>query len=507
MSMKKKNSDLDDIVREKLSKLNPEYNSASWNSLKAKLDGAQPGGRPSINNEQFDELIHDKVQGFEPSFQPSHWATLAARLEAQQTLNRTILRAKIFEFSAALLLLLFCSQWPAGDGVWQDALPVYEKSVPKASPHPANSLPKTNPDQPRASAEQSKDNIPTTTVSGKEKLEEISITPLAFGYMPRSFSLPSNHSGTQLSQQNNVLPLPSASGDMVESSQTANMSLRKELHKTLPINAYDVKPAEPTAAIGTIDLGSLDYGDFNTSDIPAIKPPQKKRFLRVGMMGAPDYNRIITPPTIIDKNTAAISVDRYTLGYSGGITLGFEAKKWEVETGLIYAAKHYTPLQILFVEGSVRDGFYGESLQHFELNTFYVPLNFRYNFYLKDKWRMYTLIGAAWHVVFQADYYVNFQPTSKLMPAPALEGTGSGHTTGIDQQNFVNGWFEGGSLLENSYFSVNAGIGIERYMTNRWSIFAQPTYQHSLLYLNPGLGPFKDRIHTMSILMGVKVRL
>ena len=79
----------------------------------------------------------------------------------------------------------------------------------------------------------------------------------------------------------------------------------------------------------------------------------------------------------------------------------------------------------------------------------------------------------------------------------------------IERYPETEGLLEGGSIIDNGYISLNLGMGIERYMSHRWSIFAQPTYYQSLLYPNTtnGFGPYRDKFNTMSIMFGVKIRL
>jgi hypothetical protein len=162
----------------------------------------------------------------------------------------------------------------------------------------------------------------------------------------------------------------------------------------------------------------------------------------------------------------------------------------------------------------VQSGFFGDGTKQFDLDVFQVPLNFRYNFFRKNRWRIYALAGVSLHVTTQSNYYLanpddfvtnNYRP----LPIPAGQTNPRSTTPTVRSKfdNFTKGWVEGGAFNKNSYLSGNVGIGAEYFITDYWSLYAQPTYGHSLIYLYDGLGPYFDRIHTNSLTFGIKVRL
>lgn len=501
--MRKKNSEFDDLIRNKLEGMQPAYDPASWQELQHKLDRIETAGQPAATDEQFDSLVAEKLQRVYPPYQRASWLKLVAQLDRQERIIRFVQRAKTIEVAVACLLLLFLGQAPMtlpGDAPFEAPL---EQAQAQLQPQTSTNAPTGNMLTPALTEA----NDSRSTAAGQNNSLAQGEQPeyVADQQLSASSDTPFINDYTAVkADQVHALPL---SAPVVPASQTPSPPLRVEMYKPMPINAYDFVPAEPIAAIGAGGINRLNYPEIHPEDLPKPQPLVKKRFVRVGMLGSSDVNRIITPPVTVSPQAENVGFDRYALGYGGGITLGFETHRWEVETGLIYAAKRYTPLQILYVEGSVKSGFFGASLEQFELNTVNVPLHFRYNYFVRDKWRLYAFAGASWHVVTQANYYVNFRPNAQLLQAPAPLDSDPARNTGLEEKNLANGWLEGGSFMQNSYLSVNGGAGIERYMSTRWSIFAQPTYQHSILYFGNGLGPYHDRMHTMSIVTGLKVRL
>ena len=76
----------------------------------------------------------------------------------------------------------------------------------------------------------------------------------------------------------------------------------------------------------------------------------------------------------------------------------------------------------------------------------------------------------------------------------------------FNYKNLSPGWFQKeGSFLQNRYFTANLGLGMERSIGARWSIFTQSIYQHTLL--SNGFGPNKDRLNTVSIFAGARASI
>lgn len=224
---------------------------------------------------------------------------------------------------------------------------------------------------------------------------------------------------------------------------------------------------------------------------PALLAHAVPRYFFFGMFGSLDYNRIVTPSDYF-LGTRLNEFDRYELGYSGGFSLGFATGRWEFQTGAIYSAKHYRPVQLLYQYGNSRDGYVTEQLKDVQLNILHLPVNFRYNFLQDDRWRVYAVAGASLQVAIQANYYIEREGNSRRS---------------VLNRYIDNGWFEGGTFTENSYLTGNLGLGVERTLTTRWSFFAQPTYQHAISFFNQGLGPTRDRISTLSVFTGIRVRI
>jgi len=511
----KRNKEFDRSIREKLENLAPGFSADSWDKLQDRLDSEDA-------QSEWDAQLAQRLRQIERPYNRASWKALAERLDLEEKRLNGIYSAKAKEllFMALLLwsttqFLSFPVQPPAPHQAYQQTQTQQGAPLPPVSSSNTEQLwPSLSPSD-AASTGQTSPSVKGISASTPEQTTAGEMAPVATAetsLLPTFATTPLLSGNPQL---DNVYFLPELQLlPALRNDPHAPMALEYFAEAPLPSEAY--VPANglltATSPIATSGMPQL----LPERDLPLEKalqqqPLPRKRFVRVGMMGASDYNRIITPPVRV--NTDIVTLDRYAIGYSGGITVGFESGRWEVETGFIYTAKRYYPLQVLYIEGSLKDGIFGGGIKQTEFDVVQVPLNFRYNFLSRDRWRIYGLAGASLHLVAQANYYIadlaDYNEVNQNFPPPR---TGGGRNEnerpeGLENQDFQQGFLEGGSMLDNSYIGVNFGAGVERYMSPRWSLFAQPTYYHSLYYPNQGLGPVSDRIHTMSLFMGVKVRM
>ena len=111
------------------------------------------------------------------------------------------------------------------------------------------------------------------------------------------------------------------------------------------------------------------------------------------------------------------------------------------------------------------------------------------------------MAGSSFNLITYTEYNFEEKPRS-VNGAPLLTPI---QTKLLDQKNFEKGALEGGDLISNSFFTINAGIGIQHNVNKRLAFFFQPNYQRHIL--DGGIGPNNDRIHNLSLQMGTKLLL
>ena len=496
---------MDRIIRQKMNRIRPEFRPGSWDRLAERLDEAEAV-------DTFDSEISSRLQRMRVPYQESSWAKLAARLELERRRIQAVLHYKVMEVS--LLLLIFITAW--------QHLPQQVEEVPSLPPGiPIAALeatPLLNDNGTEVAVAQETEAPAIDVQNGNEE----NITAVGDAFLADASadtkSSASHQTVTNWPNRTSVANTEPVSPLAVETTESI---VYEDSDAQAQLKTFFAQKAErlsspsdhfaTTGALAALDGGEtplLDYGDPEEL-LEFIRPVERKTFLRIGFVGSPDYNRIVTPTQEVVDGTV-VSFDRYSLGYGGGLTLGVEHGRWEIETGAIYAARRYQAVPTVYISGNLREGYNGIGLSNIELNTVQAPLNFRYNFILHDKWRFYAQGGASLNIVLGANYYVADQAEFAGIQRDPNGGTGTAaleKPAALRDKSLTAGWLEGGSFWDNTTLYGDFGMGIERYMSPSWSMFVQPTYRHALPLFNSGLGPYRDRIHNFGIGMGVKVRL
>ena len=512
---KRETEKFDEIFRDRLSELQAPFRAEHWGRFAERLDeGALEeeveAGTPDANLRELDTALSGKMHGYEVPYRPEHWDRMEHQLNRAFSWPAYVLRFKALELLVFLLLFL---------ALWQ-YLPEGSYRGPQAVA-PGTELPPSS-DENRSAAEQAGQPLngqsanPETAAAPDGTDTETYTASVGAPAGPNLGSvLPPPPPGEAYAKAalNPLSPLNGRKfAPLAESNATAQLpaGLNERLQNSA---ASESKPAaaHEGALAALLPIPGRDHypelGPQGLGEAGQIRPNRSKSIIRLGMFGSGEYNHIIVPAS--ESSRLSESFERAALGYGGGLSLGFDFGRIELGTGAIYAARQY-PVGLVYVQGSLGRGFEGDELRTTELNMINVPIHLRYDFVQRNRWRVYLLGGGSVQVAFQTNYYTANAPEFNFMPVMPAPPESDGAEKAIDRirQNGV-GWFEGGSFDDNAYLTANFGFGVERHMTERWSLFAQPVYQHSFYYFKniDGLGPNNDRINSLSLLFGTRVRI
>lgn len=514
---KREDHQFDEQIRQKMTNLRPETGAPDWSAFEEQLDAAEAldAGPAEAGPREVDEVIFGKMHQYEVPYEPAHWLRMEAMLNEWFTWPQYVLRYKTMELALFLLLFITCWQYlpklgapvagsqSAGQSDYTEVATdhqsinvtpaeIQEPSTDNATPGP-NRLAEEE-GQPSREVDKYSNNLltasalpepakeaPGQALTGVKNQVWAPMPPLLGSERPKSLR----------------------SNTMAETSELPVSSLMS------PVAAMEEGPPFGLAASALLpglpfEPLAVPEADLGDTKVRRIK---KRPALLVGMFGSADYNHILVPASSEKRLTE--SLERAAIGYGGGLSLSADFGRLEVETGAIYAARYY-PVGIVYVRGSLLSGLRGDELRTTELNMLSIPLHIRYDYLQHNKWRAYVLAGGAVQVAFQTNYYTAEAPQFDFLPAmppPVTDGPGESEIDRIRRNG--QGWFEGGSFKDNAYLTVNFGFGAERYFSERWSLFVQPVYQHSVHYFKniDGLGPNNDRINSLSVLIGTRVRL
>ncbi|MEL7122756.1 MAG: outer membrane beta-barrel protein [Bacteroidota bacterium] len=507
----------DQFISNQLNGVQPNVNADAWDKFESKLEAKELEEQTS----KFDMLVRHKLnQNYLGDYKNEHWLLLNERLDLMAYITN---RIAVYKFSE--LIILFLMVFYIGQSNDWKKVPIKENNtVIVAQEIISEDL--------SNQATEVKKLFPGTLETAKSIFAKAAATKKVEGSIPQQGNTTITSSNTAIVALEEPQTIANSEISVTAKEENVVEDEANALLTELPLleNANITSLEDPNQQLKYSLLAyndqALTFEDYRlkqldlleTNFISANNPVSIAHLLNrkedngldfnVSIFGTLDYNRIITPSF---KRLRMEGFDRYEAGYGGGLLFGMRWKKWELQTGAYYTAKHINPEPVKHVEGSFRDAYLGESLKEYHFNTLNIPLNFNYELFNRNDWRIYATAGASMSFVFQAKYDVVLVK-GKSANGYGLSSLGSAltpstHRTALDQVKFPEGLFDGGSFSENTYFSANIGFGVERSLMNRWSIFAQPTYHQGFIYLNEGLGPFTDKINTMSFFTGVRVQI
>ncbi|GEM_PF-4068881 len=498
----------DHILRKKLQQLDPPYEPSSWEHLEQRLKSLGLTRDPQDLSEivayklrqleeerhfnadwdtfaqmlahdeadattRFDDLTRQKLKGYRPKV-PSDWPRMHYLIEQHLTIHGRLHRYGVPQIILVLLLIFtlfpYVKLWMPN--VSWDLNPT-ELAATKAIPQPQivaiQPLRKEGP------------SLPSTTVTTATACVHRSKTAALFPpAIPTSFPsietpTPHTHQPKKLMQRISQEPpsfTPSPSTDeVIASLETAMASLRTE-------------SGHPDSA-------------------PSVEMHSIRRFY-IDMLTTTDVNLVISP---YDPVFGIPSDTTIAVGFGVGMSLAWQHNRWEWATGLIYNIKRYTPntpKQILGSLGYLIE----ENFTGIQLDIVQLPVSIRHQLGWHPRWRTYISAGASAHLVLSPFYDIRHReiaPLLALVPDSEKDPEKILSQSRLREKDFPVGLLRGGSLRNNSWWTLNMGLGVERQITDRLSIATQSIFTYDVKKL--GFGPNADRVHTLSLLMGLRWRM
>lgn len=489
---------LDKVVCEKLENLEVPLEANGWTLMQQMIE-AEETAEILESEATLDNVIYDKISNYQAPYRHHHWQLMAQRLEQEFSLRYKLYKYKVAEAALMMLLLLTIIRF----------LPLLETTQPKHSTNEAAPPTEFTPEI-RTEKNQQPDTEPVTyepsipvaaapsTPTGsslKAAKEEASIQPAStetgsFFYIGSALDL-----------------LPAWSLNSI--SSLSNASLAEVAAEKKVFDIVQKAPAHEFAS-GLLAQKSSPVASRFAWEVPQVahQLPGKKRDLRFSIFTNTDVNYVFTPPNKLSVFDTLVATDPDTTaasGYGGGVLVSWKKGRWEFQTGGVYSFKRYIPNTPIFlfqtVNYYIREDFHG-----IQLDILQVPVNLQYHFVDSGKWRVYGLGGISNHFVTSSVYQIKYRRipafTASMIPIPSSPDD---NRSIRQEKEFPEGLFDGGSLRDNYYLTANLGLGAERFLSSKWSIFLQPNYQHYLM--SEGIGVNKDKFYTFSIYLGTKFSL
>ncbi|MEZ4960101.1 MAG: hypothetical protein R2830_09840 [Saprospiraceae bacterium] len=514
-------STLDTLLASRLGSLEVAGQTPDWDVMQQMLE-AEETAELIENEAAIDNLAYEKLAHLSAPYRASHWELMARRLQEEYSLRHQLYRYKAAEISLMLLLLITIIRFlPYAADLYgrKDQAPQPQKTELR----PAVIAPLQNAGTAPVQAELEEGSEPQAA-TWDARVPASPVSPLAStpkGEPGSKHQIPSSKSSADalppafgesqalLNRQDNNQPSPLSLPPLSEIPIRTGEGQMQEQLLAKASHGKGVSAATEQSMIGKAEfLDLLDAQFIDTKSAKALPlltamPLPKKTEIRFSLFASTDFNYVFTPATRLNLIDTLVRVDNdtaFALGYGGGILASFKTNRWELQTGGVYSFRRYSPGYPKFTIETV--GYYiSEDFKGIQQDLLQVPLNLQYYFKNRGNWRFYGTAGASGYFITSVVYEIAVKRQPSFDPISGPDET----RTVFQEKEFPKGLFDGGSLEDNFYLTANLGLGVERYITPRWSLFFQPNYHHYLL--SDGVGTNKDKFYTLSFYLGTKVGL
>jgi len=189
----------------------------------------------------------------------------------------------------------------------------------------------------------------------------------------------------------------------------------------------------------------------------------------------------------------ANSMGGTSIGYGAGFVMASElSARIALKSGLLFAFRKHELKEnytLQSVDGS--NSYEVEKTKVSNLVIVEMPLDFQYTFFKNEKWKIYATTGISANLIGSRTYTGSQKTTNQ----------GLSVSTDINSDDYERGLFEGGQFTNNVFLSLGGGVGLERQLGDKISLYLLPTYRHAITPIAT------DFMSSFSINIGVKSSL
>lgn len=438
-----------------LNGLEAPYEPASWDALRQKMEDTAPAPDSGVNH--FDTRMKSVLEDMNAPFQSNHWDMLAARLDRIAVVKR-IRFHKVAEAAIVILIVAnFQAFLEGGARLFHMPAPVQE--APAAERPMANNHRKN-----RASQSNTVEVLPTLATSAlfETNLESIHTNSTEAG----------SAAITDLSTS-----APAAS--------TIGQAMIGPDGQPIPTG---IRPLTLMAALG-LDLVKSTEPQPMAAVLPIKVTDHKRKSTQTWLMayGGGYQHRLK------DDNSYSTRFSTPLAGVSAAIRRG----AWGVEAGLAYTHQQYTTATDVFALHQSGDNVFGTSYDQVQAGIVSVPVKVTRRLARFGKNSIHATAGATANVATEKNYKY------KQIEYPSLP---QGQT--VPNQPTLpaaNGVFEKGSVADNFYATIDAGVRFERKIAARLTAYVEPQYRQ--FAGGKSYGPQKSRMNSIGVQAGVMAAL
>ncbi|MBK9150004.1 MAG: hypothetical protein IPM26_03070 [Saprospiraceae bacterium] len=485
----------DRIIQKKLKNYNPDNSTADWSAFLSSLQ-AENDLTDLYHDMEFDDKVREEVKKIQTGSPSLHWMKLKQALQIIDERKRELWAAAF----AQLLIVL------SSITISLDYLPYLPKS-PEYNEYATGQIQKDNKKQ---IAGNEKINFDKHTKAVKANIKPWeSLNILKTSNDSDYTDLVNVNMSYAIQDDVSVIPVVFENKQILDkpvSGQESYLSLIGEVmaDEYGTSTYHNITAFSPTYKSENVDAFIAYRSDEQktTGADLAFVPVKKAEGIRksVSAFYSSDVNLINTP---FDKVYSVASYSKEAFNQSAGVLLSFRKGDLTLETGVRYTDLQYFPKIIKEEHNQVADLYFETSLDKIAFKIINVPFHLKYHFLNSPGWSSYLVCGAGFNLIAESDFDI----TTNIRQGRRGLRSNDQDLRLIDEKRFNLGIFEGGGIKENYFITGVFGVGLERQVFGPVKIFTQALYNRHLFSDDIGVGPNKDKIHTMSFQGGVKVTL
>lgn len=504
---------IDKLAKDAFEQFEVEFDPMDWVDLQSKLR----------SESSIDQVAKDALKDYEVSFDEQDWKRLERHLDKKKDLFPHIWWFKSAEVSLMALLLFTIFNISPNKNKLNQSNHNYDSTTtltPSSSSTKEPAQEEQNnrlfqiDEKERAAAQQDESN----TIQAQANHVHHDIMPLAMATNRQGASkhnlnsstteqqVSSTHTSVNKDINNSEMPNQPQTNGAGEDGIVATPKTLKtdDANHSSTLFSNDLTRIENKTANKSVSTKELEAKPslFSILEIPTLETPQEIQTtdpifeLKKVKQNLPyDCKTYLGGIAVVGANFAT-SMGGTSIGYGAGLLMDTElSSRIALKTGFIVSYKKYELDEIILLDKMATEGKFYTIEQHKTTNLVLleIPLDIQYTFFKNEKWRIYATAGLSLNVIGSRTYD-GFQKTTDQ---------GFSISTKINSDNYERGAFEGSAFNQNVFLSAGGGLGLERQLGDKVSLYILPSYRHALT----SSGINKDKIHSFAVNIGIKTAL
>lgn len=494
------NKEFDDIIKNRLESLNTNGSDDAWDLFKEKWEEETIHNDidNDVQDEEFDAKIKQDLSGLRVPFNSKHWIILKEQLELEALFKKKLFVAKSVELVIlAFLVIGILNLWPIQKEIYQ--IHFYDSPMVASVPVDKATAKKFEESEQVRLSEQK------AFVNSARKAVRKALVPL----VPLSMQSASESNSNIDSQkdefyQKSINPINSIESERIKIPFIDNQNQSTRMNGPVTEEVNDSQ--QPIAQILETEILELNIPirPIGFPDLVQVNKSSAKKgntYLSFGI--GPKVNLINSP---FDPVYGFDPYNTINTNFNISAKVGKEIGPLEVYAGLGYTNTSYVPRLVDEIYEPLESQFNVASLENIEFKTINVPLGVKHNIYDSEVCQLYVAGGLDLNIIADSEYIIQDKPLGRSQPAPPPSPKNSvNENAKLSQKEFNKGVFSGGSLKDNLYATASVGFGLNWNVKENSGIFIEPRYSHFIS--SKGIGPNEDKVHGLSIDLGVRYKL